>query len=264
VFTMSYLHAIKRRPSVLAPIVAQGWVLLLLFADRPFAAAIVACFGIAGLAVLLAMADDRCNRIRAERNTATARVAGLQASLDEANTDPVTGLPVRRLAERHLADAVGVELSVAVADVDDMHGINNGHDHQFGDAYLAGVAERLDALAADGDLVARLGGDEFVVITTRAPLALAHAITAAMRHPVTIHGTQVPVRLSVGTCRLAGGDPNTGLGRADLAMYTAKRRGSGIEHYDPARDGVPQPLGVRPALRPRDRRGVTSSTGGAA
>jgi hypothetical protein len=47
-------------------------------------------------------------------------------------------------------------------------------------------------------------------------------------------------------------------------MYTAKRRGSGIEHYDPARDGVPQPPGVRPALRPRDRRGATSPTGGAA
>ncbi len=260
----SFLQAVKRRPSILAPILAQGCVLVLVFTDRPFAAAFVAMFGIAWLAVLIAMADDRVIRVRAERDTATARVADLEAELDEATTDPVTGLPVRRLAERHLADAVGVELSIAVADVDDMHGLNNGHDHQFGDAYLAALAERLDALAVDGDLVARLGGDEFVVITTRAPLALAHAITAAMRQPVTIHGTRVPVRLSVGICHLPGGDAHTGLGRADLAMYTAKRRGSGIEHYDPARDGVPQPPGVRPAVRPRDRRGVTSSTGGGA
>jgi diguanylate cyclase (GGDEF)-like protein len=258
----SFLHAVKRRPSILAPNIAQGFVLLLLLTDRPFAAAIVALFGIAWLAILRAMAGDRIIRVRAERDTANQRIAYLETELAEANTDPVTWLPVRRLAEQHLAAAVGVELSVAVADVDDMHGLNNGHDHQFGDDYLAAIANRLDGLAEDGDMVARLGGDEFVIITTRSPLVLAHAPTAAMRRPITIHGATVPVRLSVGVCHLAGGDVHTGLGRADLAMYTAKRRRSGIEHYDPVRDGVPQPRGVRPAVRHRDRRSSTNSTGG--
>jgi diguanylate cyclase (GGDEF)-like protein len=256
--TTSFLHAIKRHLSVIAPFLAQAWVLVLLFAERPFAAAIGACFGIGWLAVLLAVADDRATGIRAERDTATARIGDLETELADANTDPVTGLPVRRLAERHIADALGVELTVAVVDVDDMHGINNGHDHQFGDDYLAGLAERLRQLAADGDMLARLGGDELVVITTRTPVALAHALTTAMREPITINGTDVPVRLSVGVCRLFGGDAHLGLGRADLAMFTAKRRRSGIEHYDPARDGVPQPHGVRPAVRPRDRRNTIS------
>jgi diguanylate cyclase (GGDEF)-like protein len=250
----------KRRPSVVAPIVVQGCVLSLLFIDRPFAAAIVACFGVGWLAVLLAMADDREKAVQTQRDTATARIAELEGELAEANTDPVTGLPVRRLAERHIADAVGVELTVAVLDVDDMHAINNGHDHQFGDDYLAGIAQRLNQIAADGDMLARLGGDEFVLVTTRAPLALAHALTAAMRQPITINGTSVPVQLSVGTCRLFGGNAHLGLGRADLAMYTAKRRRSGIEHYDPARDGQPQPHGVRPAVRPRERRNSASPT----
>jgi len=260
----SFLHSVKRRPSIIAPILAQGCVLVLVFTDRPFAAAFVAMFGIAWLAILIAMAGDRVIRVRVERDTANRRIADLEAELAEANTDPVTGLPVRRLAERHLAAAVGVELSIAVADVDDMHGLNNGHDHQFGDDYLAGIAERLDGLAEDGDLVARLGGDEFVIITTRGPLVLARALTAVMRRPLAIRGTEVPVRLSVGVCHLDGGDAHTGLGRADLAMYTAKRRHSGIEHYDPARDGVPQPRGVRPAVRHRDRRSTTSATGGSA
>ena len=211
------MHAVKRRPSIAAPNIAQGCVLVLLFTDRPFAAAIVALFGIAWLAILRAMAGDRIIRVRAERDTANQRIADLQTELAEANTDPVTGLPVRRLAERHLAAAVGVELSVAVADVDDMHGINNGHDHQFGDAYLAAIADRLDGLAEDGDLVARLGGDEFVIITTRSPLALAHALTAAARQPVTIYGIEMPVQLSVGIYHMDGGDAHTGLGRADLA-----------------------------------------------
>jgi len=47
-------------------------------------------------------------------------------------------------------------------------------------------------------------------------------------------------------------------------MFTAKRRRSGIEHYDPSRDGVPQPRGVRPAIRPRDRRGARTTTSDAA
>jgi hypothetical protein len=37
-------------------------------------------------------------------------------------------------------------------------------------------------------------------------------------------------------------------------MFTAKRRGSGIEHYDPGRDGIPCSDKVRPALRRRDQR----------
>jgi GGDEF domain-containing protein len=73
----------------------------------------------------------------------------------------------------------------------------------------------------------------------------------------------VAVQLSIGICHLGGGDAHTALGRADLAMYTAKRRRSGIEHYDPARDGVPQPRGVRPAVRHRDRSTAACPGGGA-
>jgi diguanylate cyclase (GGDEF)-like protein len=250
----SLRRATTRRRAVLAPIAAEGGAILLLCTGHPFAAAIVACLGVTVLAFLLALADDRQTTLQAERDTATARIAQLETDLAEAHTDPVTGLPVRRLAERHLTHAVGVELTVAVADVDDMHGINNGHDHQFGDEYLAGIARRLQQVAGDGDVLARLGGDEFVIITTRTPDALTRALAAVIREPISINGTDVPVRLSVGICRLFGGDAHLGLGRADRAMFTAKRRRSGIEHYDPARDGQPQPPGVRPAVRPRDRR----------
>ena len=255
-------HAITRRCWLIGPLVAQGWMIFLLLADRPVGAAVVAGSGIAGMAVLLATADNRVGQARAERDAARIRAGDLEAELAEANTDPVTGLPVRRLAERHLTHAVGVELTVAVADVDDMHEINNGHGHQLGDDYLAGIAHRLDQIAVDGDLLARLGGDEFVLITTRTPRVVAHALAAATRHSLAINETQVPVRLSTGICRVPGGNAHLGLGCADLAMFTAKRRGSGIEHYDPRRDGVPQPRGIRPAVRPRDRRRTTDTPGG--
>ncbi|ROO52765.1 diguanylate cyclase (GGDEF)-like protein [Micromonospora sp. Llam0] len=256
----SYLRAAVRRPSLLATGLAQAAVLALIFTARPYAAAFAGLFGIAWLAFLIAMADVRMIRARTQRDTATGRIAELEAEVVEANTDPVTGLPVRRVAEQHLAARAGVELTVAVVDVDGMHDINNSHDHQFGDAYLAGVADRLLAVTIDGDVAARLGGDEFVLISARAPQQLADALAAAVREPVTIDGTPVPLRLSIGICRATGGDVRGGLGRADRAMYTAKRHRSGIAHYDPDRDGVPQQPGVRPAIRHRDRRTARPTT----
>jgi len=260
----SLLTAIRRRPSLLALPVIQGWVVLYILTDHPLTAAVIASCGIGWMAVLLARADDRVHRARAERDTARTRVSDLEAELADAYTDPVTGLAVRRLAERHLTAAAGVQVTVVLADVDDMHAINDGHGHQFGDDYLAGIAARLDRITADGDLLARLGGDEFALITTRTPIAVAQALAAATRDPLAIGGTTVPVRVSLGVCRIAGGDAHLGLGCADLAMFTAKRRRSGIEHYDPSRDGVPQPHGARPAMRPRDRRGARAGTGEAA
>jgi diguanylate cyclase (GGDEF)-like protein len=242
----SILDVAWRRASPAVWFVVQAVVALLLLARRPYAATAVACIGEAGLAVAAAAAGRRTRRVRLERDTATRRVGALEAAMAEADTDPVTGLPVRRVAERYLASMVGSELTVAIADVDDMHGINNGHDHQFGDEYLAAVAIRLAGIAADGDLVARLGGDEFVIFTTRSQAVLATAIGDALRHPVLVRGVPVSQRLSVGIGTADSGDPYTGLGHADRAMYTAKRRRSGIELYDPVRDGIPPARAVRP------------------
>lgn len=251
--TPSILDAAWRRRSLVVWFVVQAVVVLLLLARRPYAATAVACVGMAWLIVAVAAAGRRIRLVRLERDAATRRVAVLEAALAEADTDPVTGLPVRRVVERYLASVAGAELTVAIADVDDMHGINNGHDHQFGDEYLAAVATRLDGIAADGDLVARLGGDEFVILTTRSQAVLAAAIGDALRHPVLVRGFAVPLWLSVGIGTVDGADPHAGLGRADRAMYAAKRRRSGIALYDPDRDGIPPARTIRPAVRLRDR-----------
>jgi diguanylate cyclase (GGDEF)-like protein len=249
----SILDAALRRASLAVWFVVHAVVVLLLLARRPYAATVVACAGVAWLAVAAVAANRRIRLVRLERDAVIRRVAVLEAAMAEANTDPVTGLPVRRVAERYLASVVGAELTVAVVDVDDMHGINNGHDHQFGDEYLAAVATRLAGIAVDGDLVARLGGDEFVILTSRSPAALAAAVGGALRHPVVVRGVAMPLQVSVGIGRIDRAEPHAGLGRADRAMYTAKRRRSGIEIYDPVRDGIPPARAVRPAVRLRDR-----------
>jgi diguanylate cyclase (GGDEF)-like protein len=229
--------------------------LALLVAGRAGLAAVTAMLGVALLSVLLSLVLT--GLAGSERD-----VERLQADLAVAYRDPVTGLALRTVAERHLMAVAGTPVTVALVDVDDMHGINSVHHHDGGDVFLAAVAQRMTQAAEPGDLVARLGGDEFAVITRQDPQTLAARLAAAFAAPVAIGQSRQPTTVSVGICRVPGGDPHAALGRADRAMFTAKRRGSGIEFYDPARDGVPLPRGVRPLVRCRDQR--TGRTAGSA
>ena len=175
----------------------------------------------------------------------------LQQRLDVALTDPVTGLAVRRVAEDAI-NAAGPQavLTAALADVDRLHDINHGPGgYATGDQYLTDTGRRLLQAATGGDLVARLGGDEFVLITRRMPQEVANAVTAAFAEPVAIGAGTLPLTVSVGISGFFAGDPHQLLGRADLAMLTAKQRRTRIEIYDPGRDGQPSPPGVRPENR---------------
>jgi diguanylate cyclase (GGDEF)-like protein len=243
---LASLVTAMRWVAIAATTLVQSVVVCLLVTGRGELVGVIAALGVALEAFLLAGYHHLAVR-------ATDRIAELAADLAVADMDPVTGLAVRRVAERRLLDAAGTDVTVALIDVDGMHDINTAHTHDGGDLYLAAVAGRLVHAAEPGDLVSRLGGDEFVVITPRDPQALAWSLTAAVAPPVTIDTIMRPMRVSVGICRTPGGDPHTAFGRADRAMYTAKRRGSGIEHYDPARDGEPFSHDVRPAVRHRDR-----------
>ncbi|GIF69356.1 hypothetical protein Ais01nite_73910 [Asanoa ishikariensis] len=239
--------------SVVTTMLLQSASVHLLLSGRAEVACVVAIAGIAVQAILLALFNDRAAR-------AEHRIVVLEADLAIAYTDPVTGLPVRRVAEEHLRGSAGADVTVALVDVDGMHDVNTAHTHDGGDLFLAALAQRLVQAAAPGDLVARLGGDEFVLVTRRAPPAVAFALASALAPPVTIGGIAVPMRVSIGICHVPGGDPHLALGCADRAMYAAKRCGRGIEHYDPVRDGEPLSPGVRPGVRHRDR-GAASSIG---
>jgi diguanylate cyclase (GGDEF)-like protein len=182
-----------------------------------------------------------------------SQVYDLHHQLARALTDPVTGLAVRRVAEDAITGAGhDVVLTVAVADVDRLHDINRGPGgYATGDHYLAETGRRLRQVTTDDDLVARLGGDEFVVVTRRTLGQLADSLTAAFAAPIAVAAGLRPLEVSVGMCRLPGGDPHHLLGCADLAMVTAKQRRSRIECYDAARDGLPLPREVRPVSRRR-------------
>src|SRR6185436_5201305 len=66
----------------------------------------------------------------------------------------------------------------------------------------------------------------------------AKTLRAALDAPLTIEGVRMPVGSSVGISIFPdhGDDPLTLLRRADIAMYVAKRRGTGIALYEEGSD----------------------------
>lgn len=155
-----------------------------------------------------------------------------------ARHDVLTRLPNRRFVERHLKDR-GDDRSPIVAyaiDLDGFKKVNDLMGHHGGDALLAAVADRLDALDPDA-VVARVGGDEFVVlregtgagagVTLIDPVEFGRVIVAALTAPIDLDGNAVEIGASVGVAVYP--DDVAGLGdllrRADIAMYAAKRGG---------------------------------------
>ena len=156
--------------------------------------------------------------------------------LDQANSDPLTGLANRRAVmaalEEEEAAALngGAAFGVALLDLDGFKGVNDTLGHPMGDALLQEVAVRLQKNALSSDAVGRLGGDEFIVLFRQVSgdadlSARATAILAGLCGPVDFGVAQVTIAASLGYALF----PTDGrcaedlLSKADQALYAAKR-----------------------------------------
>jgi diguanylate cyclase (GGDEF)-like protein len=153
----------------------------------------------------------------------------------QAIQDGLTGLLNRRGFGRSVEEVLsGVgeharQAGLLFIDLDAFKHLNDRHGHQFGDALLCQVAERLGATFRDQDMVARLGGDEFAVVLRRVSCAedldaAATRAQSALSAPFVIEGVSVSVTASVGVA-LAPDDGTTIdvlVRHADQAMYREK------------------------------------------
>lgn len=166
------------------------------------------------------------------------RVLAMPTLRAQAMTDHKTGLlnsrgidqPARNEFVR--AQRLGRAMSVLICDIDDMRGINNRFGHLQGDAALAAVAESFRMELRPYDVCARFGGDEFLVVLPeteqRDAVAVASRIQAWLAtHPIETKHGPFEVGLSIGAASLRDDEPQIGsvIGRADAAMYIAKRAG---------------------------------------
>src|SRR6185312_14393289 len=159
--------------------------------------------------------------------------------------DDLTGLPNRALLYAKTRAAVaeaarkgGGRAGFLRLDLDRFKLVNDTLGHPAGDRVLKIVAHRLAHGVRPGDLVARLGGDEFAVLLPAAPPGsttreVAVRLRAALAAPIQIEGMTVQIEASIGIAFYP--DDATGpdllVQRADVAMYLAKERRTGVEAY---------------------------------
>jgi diguanylate cyclase (GGDEF)-like protein/PAS domain S-box-containing protein len=156
-----------------------------------------------------------------------------------AETDHLTGLPNRFMLVKELKTrlAGGHKLALYVFDLDRFKDINDTLGHEAGDDYLRIMARRLDGATDDG-FVARMGGDEFAIITPATGLESvvdrANELVALCGAPVMIAGIDFAGSASCGIviAPLHGTTAEDLLRRGDLAMYAAKRSGSGVHVFE--------------------------------
>jgi two-component system cell cycle response regulator len=188
-----------------------------------------------------------------DRNELVARVAtqlrrkryadllrnNVQASIEMAVVDQLTGLHNRRYLELHLASLLdnavgrGKPLSLMILDIDHFKSVNDTYGHDAGDAVLKNFAGRVKRVVRQADLVCRLGGEEFVVVMPDTTLAVAAVIAERVR--AAVQGEQfliddsersIPVTVSAGLAESVGeANPDALFKRADKALYRSKNSG---------------------------------------
>jgi diguanylate cyclase (GGDEF)-like protein len=222
-------HLGVRGTYLLAPLREHARIVNVLYADTlrddvelaDAASSVAYALEIAGIVrVNLALADERDR---------------LVAELDRlARTDPLTGLPNRRVLEERLEEELHRSarsrrpFGLAIIDVDRFKTINDTYGHPAGDEALQRFANVLRAQARHADFVARFAGDEFAMILIDVDPPKARAILERLVEAIR------DVRLSSGTSLSTSAGATLSypvdsaesiLERADAALYQAKQAG---------------------------------------
>lgn len=180
--------------------------------------------------------------------------------IDYAETDTLTGLLNRKTFDENLSRILasagnddstqegvahphrrharheGVSNWLAMADIDHFKAVNDTHGHIIGDEVLLLVAQAMRRAFRFDDQLFRFGGEEF--ITVLQPTGQAEALAVLDRFRNSIETFDFPivghVTISIGFTRIDVMDTPTELvGRADQALYFAKRNGRNrVESYE--------------------------------
>jgi diguanylate cyclase (GGDEF)-like protein/PAS domain S-box-containing protein len=156
-----------------------------------------------------------------------------------AHYDALTDLPNRELFKDRLQTALTIarredhRVALMFLDLDQFKNINDILGHTCGDGLLKFVAEQLRHCVRESDTVARLGGDEFTIILpniqhSNDAVHVAEKIRDTFSTtPFLYQANELLVSFSIGVSIYPkdGGDAETMIQNADIAMYRAKESG---------------------------------------
>jgi diguanylate cyclase (GGDEF)-like protein len=193
-------------------------------------------------AVMLLVCMGEINRayvrtVNSVRRLATAN-ALLEAKVDQAGLDHLTGLPgralfmqrVRALRTRNFGK--GMVVALMLVDLDGFKRVNDTYGHERGDQVLKGAADVLRSVLRDTDVAARFGGDEFVVCLF-APFSVVQTVMIQIAGRIVSGMAQLDQSINCGFgcsvgVTLYGADRlnlELAMQQADEAMYLAKSQG---------------------------------------
>jgi two-component system cell cycle response regulator len=155
----------------------------------------------------------------------------LNASREEATTDPLTGLGNRRLLARDLEHAArriadGERMLMVLFDLNGFKQYNDSFGHPAGDALLVRLGENLRRAMADRGSAYRMGGDEFCILATlgdEGPERIATTAAAALHE----EGEGFTISCAYGAVIVPddAADADEAIRLADHRMYVQKNGG---------------------------------------
>ena len=178
---------------------------------------------------------------RKQAHDAEERVRQLEHELEHVSEmmheDQLTGALNRRGLDEALdreikrADRQKAPVSLALLDIDNFKQLNDTLGHQAGDQALVHLTTVIKETVRPTDAVARYGGEEFLVIMPDTGLEEAMASITRLQRELTKkfflhHNERLLITFSAGVAlRGEEEDPEDVIGRADKAMYHAKKTG---------------------------------------
>ena len=172
-------------------------------------------------------AEDRIRLLQSELARVSAKV----------REDQLTGALNRRGLEeeydraRAASDRRAEPMCIALLDIDNFKSLNDTHGHQAGDDALVHLAKVIKTTVRPTDVVCRYGGEEFVILLPGTGFKDAIAVVSRLQRELTkrffLHDNQrLLLTFSAGVAERRGEESREEtIGRADAAMYTAKRTG---------------------------------------
>lgn len=174
-----------------------------------------------------------------------------EQTLKMAMQDSLTRLCNRGATENNINARLAAEhehAALMLIDADNFKAVNDTLGHLQGDAVLIAIADGMRQYFNADDILGRIGGDEFVVLTTHVEnMDNLRQLTDGLMHrlaglPALSPQDGLTISVSVGVARVPedGDTYATLLGKADAALYAAKKTGKNRwELYQPGMTDTP-------------------------
>ena len=155
--------------------------------------------------------------------------------VNQANTDPLTGLNNRRRTMEYLESLTNDfntnALSVTICDIDFFKKVNDSYGHDIGDKVLKSIAQTMISTLGDKAFISRWGGEEFLIVFPGingddAYVLLQKLVDEIAKLTFEVKDRSFKVTLTYGLCEYDfRSDIQSFIKEADSKLYLGKENG---------------------------------------